>query len=290
MEVQLEYNHAIQEHETLAVSASKSTDLKAVGIYYLLTFVFTWFFWGGEALYHEGIIAPPSWFLSIVEGGNPAAWGPFLAAFLVAFLSEGRSGMMGLLRRAWNRKYSRKYGVFAIFSLPIVIGGAMAIGMVFGDHMPELPWYNNYLLLIVMPIVVLFIAGPLQEEFGWRGTVQTRLLPHFNKWLVGLFIGFTWALWHLPLFWIPGVFGYYNEPMWGTFLSTMALSVIMVWLYERTQISLLPMFLFHSMFNSSHVLFPVLGNDVASLWYMIGLIGLAVACVVHDTMTKKGDL
>lgn len=117
--------------------------------------------------------------------------------------------------------------------------------------------------------------------------ISTNPINHYNKWVVGAFIGFTWALWHLPLVWVPGVFGYYQEPIFGIFLSTIALSLIMIWIYERTENSLLPILLFHTMFNSSHVLFPIFGNDTASLWYLILLCGLATGLIIQDTLTQK---
>lgn len=101
--------------------------------------------------------------------------GPFITAFGLTLVYKGKSGVIELFKRGLDRDFDRKYGFFAIFSLPAVIGGAMVIGQIFANHQPELIWMDNYLIIPILPIVVLFIAGPLQEEFGWRGLVQTRL-------------------------------------------------------------------------------------------------------------------
>jgi membrane protease YdiL (CAAX protease family) len=44
------------------------------------------------------------------------------------------------------------------------------------------------------------LAGPLSEEFGWRGYVQPRLRRHYGRIAVTVPVGAAWGLWHVPLF------------------------------------------------------------------------------------------
>jgi len=44
------------------------------------------------------------------------------------------------------------------------------------------------------------LAGPLSEEFGWRGYVQPRLRRYHGRIAVTVVVGATWGLWHVPLF------------------------------------------------------------------------------------------
>jgi uncharacterized protein len=53
-------------------------------------------------------------------------------------------------------------------------------------------------------VVMLFLAGPLAEEFGWRGYVQPRLRRRFGPVATSVVLGVCWAAWHLPLFFVPG--------------------------------------------------------------------------------------
>lgn len=49
-----------------------------------------------------------------------------------------------------------------------------------------------------------FIAGPLAEEFGWRGYVQPRLRQYYGRIAVTAVLGAAWGLWHVPLYFLNG--------------------------------------------------------------------------------------
>jgi len=51
---------------------------------------------------------------------------------------------------------------------------------------------------------MLFLAGPLAEEFGWRGYAQPRLRRRFGPVATSAVLGAGWAVWHLPLYFVPG--------------------------------------------------------------------------------------
>ncbi|WP_082663009.1 CPBP family intramembrane glutamic endopeptidase [Thermococcus sp. 2319x1] len=46
---------------------------------------------------------------------------------------------------------------------------------------------------------MLFLGGPLQEEFGWRGYASPRLQANHSALVSSVIIGVLWAFWHLPL-------------------------------------------------------------------------------------------
>lgn len=48
------------------------------------------------------------------------------------------------------------------------------------------------------------LAGPLAEEFGWRGYLQPRIRRNHGVAAASLIIGPIWAIWHLPLFFLHG--------------------------------------------------------------------------------------
>lgn len=54
------------------------------------------------------------------------------------------------------------------------------------------------------------IVGGGLEEPGWRGVAQPELERRWSRWRAATVVGVIWALWHLPLFHIPGV-GQYGD-------------------------------------------------------------------------------
>lgn len=53
-------------------------------------------------------------------------------------------------------------------------------------------------------IAFLLVAGPLAEEFGWRGYAQPRLRRALSPVGTAVVLGVVWAVWHVPLFLLDG--------------------------------------------------------------------------------------
>ncbi|WP_165861312.1 CPBP family intramembrane glutamic endopeptidase [Paenibacillus paeoniae] len=63
--------------------------------------------------------------------------------------------------------------------------------------------YDFPIYIAVLSIPVLIIGGGL-EELGWRYILQPFLETRFSSITSALLTSCIWALWHLPLFFIPG--------------------------------------------------------------------------------------
>ena len=50
---------------------------------------------------------------------------------------------------------------------------------------------------------MIFFGGG-QEELGWRGYILDPLEERLGPWLGNLVLAVVWAVWHVPLFFIPG--------------------------------------------------------------------------------------
>jgi membrane protease YdiL (CAAX protease family) len=95
-------------------------------------------------------------------------------------------------------------------------------------------------------VVFVLVAG---EEVGWRGFALPRLLPRFGPWGASVILGVVWGLWHLPLFFMPGM-PQHGMPIPAFVLYTTALSVILTDLARRTQASVVIATLFHGAVNT----------------------------------------
>jgi hypothetical protein len=244
-----------------------------------LTFAWSWGIWGPRALVAEGI----------VEGvpilPNLGAFGPTVAAFVLVAYANGFTGVRRLAGRAIQVDYPKRWLLVALL-LPLAIVG-VALGVAVATNTtPTFPWAGQPVVLVVAFVFVLFLGGPIQEEFGWRGYLLDPLQERFTALGGGIVVGLVWAVWHVPLFFIPSETIYYRNPFVGFLVSITLLSVLMTWLYNHTNGSLLPALLIHTSWNWSQGMFPILESDPASL-VMVGLLLAATIAVVVSSGPRR---
>ena len=100
------------------------------------------------------------------------------------------------------------------------------------------------------------LSTPVQagEEIGWRG-FAFRLAARLGPARASLLLGIVWAIWHLPLFFVPGIDNY-GQSFAIFALQVTAISVPMAWLYARTSGSLLLVMLMHGASNQTRNIVP----------------------------------
>jgi uncharacterized protein len=110
------------------------------------------------------------------------------------------------------------------------------LGLVLGKPAPPAPplqvWLSLPLLLaaLVIPAVL--------EEVGWRGYALPRLQRRVGPLMASLVIGVVWAGMHLPLWLLPD-FGFADQSIPLYFAQVMAISVLLAWLYNAADGSVL---------------------------------------------------
>ena len=252
---------------------------KNVILFFLIAFGWAWLFWIPVALISAGLAVPLGLETFLNGPFNPAAWGPLIAAFFVTFLEEGKDGVKKLLRRGLDFRFGRAWYLVIFLLFPLIIGGALWLAVLTGEPAPELTVLENPMMIPIAFIYILFLGGPLQEEFGWRGYALEQLQKKWNALISSIIVGLVWGAWHLPLFFVPRQEFYYQRPIWGLILSTTLVAVLFTWLYNNTRGSILAAMLFHTMFNLSHYIFPTLGSDQGSL-ILFFLLFVAVAVIL----------
>src|SRR3712207_4467334 len=174
----------------------------------------------------------PFWVSAVVA---PFA-GPCLAAFVMAGVTGGRSGISRLLRRIVRWRVGLGWYLFAIVGIPaIMVLGAIVLPGVLASY--QTPALSLVLTYPVTFVVALIIGGPLGEEIGWRGFALPRLQRLHGPLVGSLILGPIHVFWHLPLYWVP---------QWGTprdtvldllwyFLAGFAATFIYAWLFNNTR-------------------------------------------------------
>jgi membrane protease YdiL (CAAX protease family) len=239
----------------------------------LLTFGWTWAFWGPEALVETGVL-----------NGAPdlpalGAFGPSLAGIAVVAWQRGLSGVRDLARSAIDWRFAGRYWLLVLGLFPVL--GLLAVGYArfTGTALPAPRWAGQPAALVVAFGYILLLGGPLQEEFGWRGYALEPLVDRVGRLGGSVALGLLWGLWHLPLFYIPGGTIYYQKSVFGFTVSIVLVTVVMTWLYDLTGGSLLAMLLAHASFNWMTWAIPVLETDPGSTVLLAGQLLVAAAIV-----------
>ena len=264
---------------------NKEVKLKGnVWLFFVIAFGFSWLFWVPLALAEQGFLSLPDGLYQFLSGSNnPAAYGPFVAAFLLTAIYEGWGGVKALIKRGLDFKIGWKWYLVVFMLLPLLIGLPLLVAQMAGEAIPE-SWGVREAMEAGAPLPIFaviaffsifFLGGPLQEEFGWRGYATDRLQEKFNALWTGIVMGLLWASWHLPLLFIPREESYYNRPAWGMFLTTTLVTILFTWIYNSTNRSIFATLIFHTMFNWTNFFFPTFETDIGGLLFF----GLAIVLV-----------
>jgi len=212
--------------------------------YFLLAFGFTWAY---ELTVYR-VLLTPGYSLRVALLDLGFTLGPTLAAFLMTAVTQGRAGVLPLLRRyvLW-RVGLPWYLLIAVLPLP----GALS-----AFRLPALSFWPTYLMGYLLYIVA---EGGLGEEPRWRGFALPRLEQRSGPLVGTLLLGVLWGLWHLLLFFIPGTDQYglsFGTNFVGHLLGfgvfviwVIALAVTITWVFNNTRGSLLLAMLLHASIN-----------------------------------------
>lgn len=250
--------------------------------FFLLAYAFSWVFWIPQALDASGVAIPDGLARFLSSPLNPAAFGPLVAALVLSFADGGWKAMGALLKRGVDFRF-RKVWLIAIVVVPLVVfAGGILLAAAVGATPLDTSVLSNPAYALVAIVVILLTAGPLQEEFGWRGYALPRLQGRFSALAASVVLGVLWWLWHLPLAFIPGRF---MASGLGLFLALapelILASVLFTWIYNNTGGSVLAALLFHTFMNwSIWLVLPTMQTNLAIIGFTVLLLAVAVVAVV----------
>ncbi|MCW3133254.1 MAG: CPBP family intramembrane metalloprotease, partial [Methanophagales archaeon] len=210
-----------------------------------------------------------------------APFGPTVAAFLLTFINERRNGIKKLLKRGLDFRF-RKIWLIPIFLLmPSIVGFSLLLAVLSSEPVPEIAVLSQPWVIIPTFFYILFLGGPLQEEFGWRGYALDRLQINYNALISSVILESIWGLWHLPLFFMPRREMYYDVPIWGFILGTIFFSIIFTWIYNNTSGSILAVLLLHTTGNLLHFIFPVGATTWGGLYsVLLNVVVVAIILII----------
>jgi membrane protease YdiL (CAAX protease family) len=133
--------------------------------------------------------------------GLLALFGPAAAAFIVAWVSEGRVGVMRL-RAATTRWRVRPLWYVAAIGLPLLsYAVAYVVYVIAGNPAPSIPGQIEPIAFVIFFLVI-------GEEIGWRGFLLPGLLRSRSPLVATTIVALAWIFWHSPLYFVPGMPSY----------------------------------------------------------------------------------
>jgi membrane protease YdiL (CAAX protease family) len=255
--------------------------------FFVIAFGFSWIIWLPGVLAARGLFELP--FSEVVLAGI-GTFGPSIAAFYLTSRNQGKKGVKTLIKRALNFRIPLKW-LAAIFVLPLAIAAAARHLYIWrGGELPISQELGSPVAIIVLFVVLFFIGGPVNEEFGWRGYALDRIQSNHSALLSSLILGVLGGLWHLPLFFFQNLIQSYMS-FWIFLWWACAIYVLMTWFHNNNGGNILVALLFHTMFNLSSSLFPFFnferGADQTPLLFAVALYSIVALLVIISTGPKK---
>ena len=189
--------------------------------------------------------------LSFLPASALMTFVPMIAALILVYRQLGTNGINALSKRAFdfNRLSGAGWILVVLLFMPVVCTLEFTILRFLSLPLPspQIPPSEASLAFVA------FFIGAIGEELGWQGYAYPALRKKHVALVAAIVLGVIWALWHV----IPYAQLGYDTPwiVWQC-LCTVALRIIIVWLYENTNQSVFIAVLFHAMLNLSWVLFP----------------------------------
>ncbi len=179
-----------------------------------------------------------------------------LAGVALTAVTGGAAAVRALLARGIVWRVGYRWWIIVLL-LPLVpaVGARVGAAYVTGS---TVDWVAMASLHRVVPsLLMLTLLAGLGEEFGWRGFALSRLRARHGLLTAALIVGAYHALWHIPLFFLPGELYAmlaaqlgFPAAFAGYACLVVALSLQLAWVFEGTKGSVLLVAVYHGAINA----------------------------------------
>ncbi len=149
-------------------------------------------------------------------------------------------------------------------------------------------WFGFPLIFILGQIWVV-----IGEEYGWRGFALPILQEKLGTINGSILLGIMWALWHLPMFFIPGSPQFSNDILYDLSEYVLLLvfwTIIMAALYNLSGRGLILCFLFHAFANISAFSIRIPGKDNIMIFLYIPVVIIAIIMLTNYSHNETNRL
>lgn len=273
--------------------------------YFLLAYAISWTFFVPFVYVWRVVLGGQfEWWLIVFL---PGAYGPTIAAIVMAGVIGGKQGVKRLLATLLIWRVRWEWYLFAGFVPVAMLGLAALLSSYVGTAAAFEP--AKMLSNVPLALLVALPFGPMGEELGWRGFALPRLRRRMGPCASTLALGVAWTFWHIPMFWFPGAaipsfMGLSLGSVTLYLAQITAVAGLLTILFEHTRGSVLLAILLHLTFNASENVvfagFPDVGAsqkreifilNVVLLWVVasVGLLLSSRRTVLWPAHQRDGD-
>ncbi len=196
---------------------------------------------------------------------------PMLAAIILTSGGGKKGDLKMLLNQVWdfNKIKNKWWLLVAILLIPVLLFLSYLL-MVFLHYdlpKPEIKFSATIIFAFS------FFIGSIGEEVGWTGFITQPLQKRLGAISAALVIGTIWAIWHI----IPYLQTHRNATwIFWQCMGTVALRIIMVWLYNKTNKSLFAVIVCHTSINMAVNIFPNNGSHYDPYYFGLAVVSAAI--------------
>ena len=138
-----------------------------------------------------------------------------------------------------------------------IVAVSILASVIWGQSLSQFTFTDDFSFTgagISSAMLTILLASVI-EEIGWRGYGEDSVAQYMSWFKESIIFGCVWALWHLPLFWIPGTYHYGLLRMLGIgymlnfFISVVPFGFLTTWVYVKNGRSMLASIIFHLFVN-----------------------------------------
>lgn len=215
-----------------------------------------------------------------------------IATFLIfVFLNYNSRSRKRLKKELFSkRSFSIKWAVFIIL-FPVIFNLMTAVfsNLFLNNEISYLSQISFESLYSLGPVFIILLLIPaIYEELAWRGIAAYELQLGWSSLKSGIVIGLAMIIWQLPLYLIEGTshsgMSIISIQFWFYQINILILAIILIWIYNRTDRSLLAVMLFNFIYYFTEEIFqyPDGGN-----YFLIGLYLLLVIFLIRRDALDK---
>jgi membrane protease YdiL (CAAX protease family) len=217
--------------------------------YFLVAYAWTWLCWWSVVARTKGQFTLPIADDVLATLGQ---FGPFAAALLVAYASQGREGLRELAGRFFRWRANLTWLGVALFLLPATMLVAIYAYAYLFRRVDSLQFREHWSTVPAHFVYLLVLGGPLGEEPGWRGFALPRLEARHGPVVGSIWLGLLHAGWHLPLWWMRQP----PCPFWIYVVGVLLVTFLFTWLFNHTNGSVLYSLIFHTSLSIASMRLP----------------------------------